>query len=60
MTARVSFGEVVEINPKVALARGIEAPHIEMADLEDVEKVIALLTAFVTSVTEKDEFGVKL
>ena len=35
MTARlVSFGEVVEINPKLALARGIEAPHIEMADLE--------------------------
>jgi endoglucanase len=33
---------------------------VEMADLTDVERVIALLAAFVTSVTEKDEFGVKL
>ena len=33
---------------------------VEMADLADVEKVITLLSAFVTSVTEKDEFGVKL
>lgn len=33
---------------------------VEMADLADVEKVIALLAAFVESVTEKDDFGVKL
>jgi endoglucanase len=33
---------------------------VEMADLEDVEKVISLLTGFVESVTEKDEFSVKL
>jgi endoglucanase len=33
---------------------------VEMADLADVEKVITLLTAFALSVTEKDEFSVKL
>jgi endoglucanase len=33
---------------------------VEMADLKDVEKVIALLATFVTSVTERDEFAVKL
>ncbi len=33
---------------------------VEMAHLDDVEKVVALLTGFVLSVTEKDEFSVKL
>ncbi len=33
---------------------------VEMADLGDVEKVIALLTAFVESVVESDEFTVRL
>lgn len=33
---------------------------VEMADLADVEKVIALLTAFVLSLGEDDDFGVKL
>ncbi len=33
---------------------------VETADLEDVAKVIALLTAFVESVSETDEFAVKL
>jgi endoglucanase len=33
---------------------------VEMADLVDVEKVIALLAAFVESVTGKDEFSVRL
>ena len=33
---------------------------VEMADLADVEKVIALLAAFVLSLGEDDEFGVKL
>jgi putative aminopeptidase FrvX len=33
---------------------------VEMADLRDVERVIDLLTAFVQSVGEKDEFKVKL
>ena len=33
---------------------------VEMADLRDVEHVIALLTAFVESVTESDEFAVRL
>ena len=33
---------------------------VEMVDLGDVEQVIALLTEFVQSVTETDDFGVKL
>jgi hypothetical protein len=33
---------------------------VEMADLADVEKTIALLTAFVESVSERDDFTVKL
>jgi endoglucanase len=33
---------------------------VEMADLNDVQKVIDLLTGFVESITESDEFGVKL
>lgn len=33
---------------------------VEMADMGDVEKVIDLLAGFVESVTESDEFGVKL
>jgi endoglucanase len=33
---------------------------VEMADLTDVQKVIDLLTAFVESVTESDEFAVAL
>ena len=33
---------------------------VEMADLGDVDQVIALLTDFVLSVTETDDFGVKL
>ena len=33
---------------------------VEMADFADVEKVIALLTAFVLSIGEDDAFGVKL
>lgn len=33
---------------------------VEMADLADVEKVVTLLTAFAESVTEKDDFAVKL
>jgi endoglucanase len=33
---------------------------VEMADLADVEQVIALLTAFVESVTESDDFAVKV
>jgi endoglucanase len=33
---------------------------VEMADLADVEKTIALLTAFVESVSERDDFSVKL
>ncbi len=33
---------------------------VEMADLADVEKTIALLTAFVESVTNRDDFTVKL
>jgi putative aminopeptidase FrvX len=33
---------------------------VEMADLADVEKTIALLTAFVESVNERDDFTVKL
>jgi endoglucanase len=33
---------------------------VEMADLRDVEKVIQLLTAFAESMSEKDEFIVKL
>ena len=33
---------------------------VEMADLADVEKVIALLAAFVLSLGEDDDFGVKL
>jgi len=33
---------------------------VEMADLADVEQVIALLTEFVQSITESDEFAVKL
>jgi putative aminopeptidase FrvX len=33
---------------------------VEMADLADVEKVIALLAAFVLSLGEDDDFGVNL
>jgi len=33
---------------------------VEMADLNDVQKVIDLLTGFVESIAETDEFGVKL
>ena len=33
---------------------------IEMADLGDVEQVVALLTEFVQSITDTDEFAVKL
>jgi endoglucanase len=33
---------------------------VEMADLADVEQVVALLTAFVESVTDTDDFAVKL
>ena len=33
---------------------------VEMADLDDVEKTITLLTAFVESLTERDDFKVKL
>jgi putative aminopeptidase FrvX len=33
---------------------------VEMADFDDVEKVIALLTAFVLSIEDKDSFHVKL
>lgn len=33
---------------------------VEMADLNDIKQVIELLTAFVESVSELDEFGVKL
>lgn len=33
---------------------------VEMADLRDVEQVIQLLVAFAESVTEKDDFSVKL
>ena len=33
---------------------------VEMADLRDVEKVIALLTAFVLSVTPEDQFAAVL
>jgi len=33
---------------------------VEMADLEDVKKVIELLTAFVESISEGDSFGVTL
>ncbi len=33
---------------------------VEMADLADVEKVIALLTAFVLSIGENDSFRVEL
>jgi endoglucanase len=33
---------------------------VEMADLRDVEQVIDLLTAFVLSVSEKDEFKIRL
>ena len=33
---------------------------VEMADLADVEQVIALLTAFVLSLGDEDDFGVKL
>lgn len=33
---------------------------VEMADLNDVQKVIDLLTGFVESISESDEFGVKL
>jgi putative aminopeptidase FrvX len=33
---------------------------VEMADLADVEKTISLLTAFVESVSERDDFTVKL
>jgi hypothetical protein len=31
-----------------------------MANLKDVEQVVQVLVAFVESVSEKDEFGVKL
>jgi endoglucanase len=33
---------------------------VEMADLEDVERVVKLLTAFAESIAPEDEFGVKL
>ena len=33
---------------------------VEMVDLRDVEKVIALLTAFVESVSESDDFSIRL
>jgi len=33
---------------------------VEMADLEDVKQVVALLTAFVESICETDSFGVTL
>jgi putative aminopeptidase FrvX len=33
---------------------------VEMADLDDVQKVIDLLTGFVESVSENDTFGVVL
>ena len=33
---------------------------VEMADLRDMEQVIQLLVAFAESVTDKDEFVVKL
>ena len=33
---------------------------IEMADLDDIERVIGLLTAFAESVKEEDDFVVKL
>ena len=33
---------------------------VEMADLDDIERVIALLTAFAESVRADDDFGVKL
>jgi len=33
---------------------------VEMADLEDVERVVALLTGFAESVRPEDDFAVKL
>jgi endoglucanase len=33
---------------------------VEMVDLRDVEKVVDLLVGFVESITEIDEFGLKL
>jgi len=33
---------------------------VEMVDLRDVEKVVDLLVGFVESITETDEFGLKL
>jgi endoglucanase len=33
---------------------------VEMADLEDIERVVALLTAFAVSVRDEDDFAVKL
>jgi endoglucanase len=33
---------------------------VEMADMEDIDRVIALLTAFAESVKPEDDFGVKL
>ncbi|MCX6976521.1 MAG: hypothetical protein NTX04_00995 [Verrucomicrobia bacterium] len=33
---------------------------VEMADLSDVEKIIDLLVSFVRSISETDEFSVKL
>ena len=33
---------------------------VEMADLKDVQQVIDLLVGFVESVTEDDDFAVKL
>jgi endoglucanase len=33
---------------------------VEVANLKDVEQVLQVLAAFVESVSEKDDFGVKL
>jgi len=33
---------------------------VEMANLEDIERVVALLTAFAESIRAEDDFAVKL
>ena len=48
--------------PSALLSLPLRYMHsiVEMCDLADVEKVIALLTAFVESVSDTDTFGVTL
>jgi endoglucanase len=54
--------EVREGIPSALVSLPLRYMHsvVEMADLSDVEKVIQLLVAFVESVTENDDFALKL